>query len=71
MGKEDFYMWKRLGYESYGKYMINKEPSPKEPRSERVCANCGYALVGKRIKFCCNECREKFKTKKRRGDVYV
>lgn len=58
---------------SYGVYMstIKKDhPEPKTPQ-KRVCANCGDPLVGGRVKFCCNECREKFKSKKRKGDVYV
>lgn len=60
MSKEDFYMWKRLGYESYGEYMIHKKPDPNKAPvvTYRYCANCGDRLTGGRIRFCSLECRQ-------------
>lgn len=61
MSKEDFYMWKRLGYKSYGEYMTHKKPDQnKEPVvKHRYCAWCGDRLVGGRVRFCSLECRQK------------
>lgn len=57
---------------TYGVYMATiKKPEPPKPKVKRACANCGDPLIGGRMKFCCNECREKFKTKERMGDKYV
>lgn len=46
-------------------------PYKKREPTMKVCINCGDVLVGGRIRFCCNECRNEFKTKNRKGDKYV
>lgn len=71
MSKEDFYMWKRLGYKSYGQYMIQKPFSPYRRESGKKCANCGGVLSGGQLKFCCSECRAEMKSKTNRGDLFV
>ena len=58
---------------TYGVYMstIKKDRPEPKPKQKRVCANCGAPLIGGRVKFCSNECRNQFRTKERMGDKYV
>ena len=57
---------------SYGVYMSAiKKSEPPKPKPKAACKNCGGPLIGGRLRFCCNECREEFKIKNRKGDKYV
>ena len=71
MSKEDFYMWKRLGYESYGQYMLQKPFKPYKRTPGKKCMNCGGVLTGAQHKFCCRECKDEMKLKTARGDLFV
>lgn len=57
---------------SYGVYMSAiKKTEPPKPKPKKACANCGGALDGGKLRFCCNECRTAFREKNRKGDKYV
>jgi hypothetical protein len=71
LSKEDFYMWKRLGYKSYGEYMLHKEQKPLKIVEGPKCANCGGPLYGGQRRFCCAECRAAVSARTRAGDWLV
>ena len=56
---------------TYGQYMLKKPFEPYHRASGKKCKNCGGILHGRRLNYCCNECREKMKTKTSRGDLFV
>ena len=56
---------------TYGQYMANRPPVPLKRKIGPRCANCGGPLLGKRLRFCSDECNYEFQLRKRKGDRYV
>jgi hypothetical protein len=46
--------------------LIHDDPA-KEPTKPKVCAYCGKPLVGRAIKYCNQECNNKYAVVKRNG----
>lgn len=71
MSKEDFHLWKELGYSSYGQYMLQKDFIPFERPTGRRCEICGGPLSRYQKRFCSKGCRDEMKIRESRGDVFV
>jgi len=71
MSKEDFYLWKELGYSSYGQYMLQRDFIPFEKPTGKRCEICGAPLIGQQRKFCSRACRDEMKMRESRGDIFV
>lgn len=56
---------------SYGQYMLQKDFIPfKKPKGKR-CEICGAPLIGKKLRFCSQECKYERDRRNYRGDYFV
>lgn len=69
---EDAKAAKKAGM-NYGVWKSLQPVIPYEKKSPhvKVCKNCGGVMSGKRLEYCCNECRNEMKRKTNMGDTYV
>ena len=69
---EDAVMAKKLGYKSYGEYMLKKGPPPPPKRYEGpICSVCGKPLPDGRRQFCSRQCCDRHHYLKRKAAAFV